>query len=271
MNRLMAHLAPLEGHELPREFWASVRYAGHRLLMMDYDGTLVPFQIDRSEAWLPSDLRGRLRRVAAVAGTYVVIISGRGVWELGRLLGPMGAHLVGEHGWEEQTPDGRVILRRLPGEAAKDLGRAARAARANGWGQHLERKRCSLVLHTRGLPPERAAELEERCVHLWGTLFQRDGLRLTRIDGGFELRALAHHEGTAVAGLIAASVSGTLPVYLGDDLSDEEAFYEVLGRGVAIRVGSGPRETVAHYHLIGHEDVIAFLDCWDDTTRPAAA
>jgi trehalose-phosphatase len=158
------------------------------------------------------------------------------------------------------------MLHPLPGEAATVLGRAARAARESGFGEYLERKRCSITLHTRSLPPDRAARVESACLHLWGDAFQRRGLRLTRIDGGIELRALATHEGTAVARLLATAPRATLPVYLGDDLTDEDAFLELMGQGVAIRVGPRERESLASYHLQGPDDVAGFLERWTEVT-----
>src|SRR5205814_944777 len=113
--------------------------------------------------------------------TQLVVFSGRRVAELDALLEGIPAHLVAEHGWDERTPEGRLILHPLPGEAATVLGRAARAARESGFGEHLERKRCSITLHTRGLPPEQAERVEAACLRLWGDAFQRQGLRLTRL------------------------------------------------------------------------------------------
>lgn len=253
---------------LPEEFWGRIRSAHRYLLMVDYDGTLVPFCDEPVRALLPPRTRELLKSVASSPATTLTIFSGRRIAELEGLLGPLRVHLVGEHGWDEFTPDGHLILHPLAGEAAKVLGSAARAAREWGLGEYLERKRCSLTLHTRALTPAQAVEIEETCRRLWGETFQRNGLRLTRIDGGIELRALAYHEGTAVARLIRSAPPGTLPIYLGDDLPDEGAFYELLGHGVAIRVGDGERDSLAHYTLPSTDDVVSFLDCWNDWVRP---
>jgi trehalose 6-phosphate phosphatase len=238
--------------------------------MVDYDGTLVPFCDQPSRASLAPHVRSLLTRLATIPSTTLAILSGRRLAELEDLVAPLPVHLVGEHGWDERTIEGHLILHPLPGEAAKVLGRAAHAAREWGLAEHLERKRCALTLHTRALTHEQATRIEEACRRLWGDGFQRNGLRLTRIDGGIELRALAYHEGTAVARLIRSSPPGTVPVYLGDDLPDEEAFYQLLGQGIAIRVGGDDRDSMAHYTLGGPEDVLAMLEHWNERIqRPA--
>ena len=73
-----------------------------------------------------------------------------------------------------------------------------------------------------------------------------------------------------VAKLLATSRTGTMPVYLGDDRADEDAFYELLGQGDAIRVGIQDRESLASYHLANSDDVAAFLERWVEVTRPHA-
>ncbi len=258
------------GGGLLSRFWERVRGSRHRLLMLDYDGTLAPFRLERSQAQIPPATHAVLRRIVAGGATRVAIVSGRQIPELERLLGPLAADLVGEHGWERRSAGGRLTRRRLPAEVMQRLERAARVARASGWGARLERKRCSLVLHTRGLPPEAARELEFECERLWRTYFECDTLRLHRIHGGVTLRASGHHKGSAVAQLVADSPPGTLAVYLGDDAADEDAFVQILDRGVPIRVGGLDRPSVAPFHLGSPDDVRAFLERWEAVTVDAA-
>lgn len=255
---------------LPDGFWDKVRGAPRHLLMIVYDGALVPFRPRRDDAVLGAPMRERVRQVAVSPATHLVVFSGRPMTELEGLLDGIPAHLVAEHGWDERTRDGHVFLHPLHGESATVLGQAARAARAWGLGEHLERKRCSLTLHTRALTSLQAARIEAECRRLWRAAFERRGLKLTRIDGGIELRAIATHEGTAVARLLREAPPGTMSVYLGDDRADEDAFYELLGQGEAIRVGPRDRGSLAPYHLAGSDDVAVFLGRWLDATRAHA-
>ncbi|MBI1797529.1 MAG: trehalose-phosphatase [Candidatus Eisenbacteria bacterium] len=255
---------------VPEGFWRRVRDASRRMLMVVFDGALVPFRPDPDEAALAAATRERLRRIAVRGATQLVVFSGRRIADLAPRLDGVPAHLVAEHGWDERTVDGRFLRHALPGEAAIALGRAARAARAHGLGDRIERKRCSITLHTRGLPPERAVEMEALGLELWAVPFQHRGLRLTRIDGGVELRALATHEGTAVARLLETAADETVPVYLGDDRPDEDAFLELTGQGVTIRVGPGARGSLASYALRDTDAVAEFLERWSEVTSLAA-
>ena len=250
----------LEG--VPRELWSRAAAAPRRLLMLDYDGTLAPFRIERDESRPPRRAVERLQAIAASPRTEVAIVSGRPVRSLERLLGPLEATLVGEHGWEHQAPGQSLACHPVPDGTRAVLADAARAAVERGWGDRLERKRASLVLHTRDLAPERTGELERACAVLWGTaLGGEDAFRLAQTHGAIELRACGRHKGTAVRELMAATADA-YPVYLGDDESDEDAFAEVRGTGVGIRVGPRAGRSLAAGCLDSPQAVASFLRAW---------
>lgn len=270
MSQHAYHIHPA----LPDEFWNRIQSSPRRLLMLDYDGTLAPFHVQRMDALPSPETLRALREILHDAGTYVAVISGRRIAELETLLGPVRLHLVGEHGWEERTPDGRNVLHALPGPAAYRLGQAVRSASASGCRELLERKRCSVVLHTRGIDVPQARLLIEKCGRLWSAFYLRDGLELLHIDGGLELRATHRNKGLAVRDLIAGRPGDSLPVYLGDDSTDEDAFVAVSDRGIALRVGS-QHETIATWSLPSQEAVLPFLQKWaalvgdDEGARPS--
>ena len=248
----------LEG--IPRRFWQDAAAAPHRLLMLDYDGTLAPFRIERQRAVPGTGVLQTLRAIAESPHTRIAIVTGRRLEQLKPLLGPLDAVLIGEHGWEEQGPGGHAVGFPLPRGAAEALEGAAAAAAARGWETYLERKRASIVLHTRALAPVRAAEVEEACARLWSHVAM--GLRLTRVNGGLELRVSGRHKGTAVQDLIASSSPGTFSVYVGDDATDEDAFEAVLDRGLGIRVGQDERPSLARARIQSTGAVAEFLECW---------
>lgn len=242
----------------------AIRAAPARLLMLDYDGTLAPFQADRRDARPAPGMLAVLRAVAARPATTLVIVSGRPTSELRSFLPRVPARWIGENGWEELEPNGTLLSHELPGAASHRLGLAFRAASACGWGPRLERKRTAVVMHTRGMDPEVTLQITGRCRMLWGTFFERDGLMLETTDGGLELRAAGRTKGTAVADLMRRSRPGTLPVYIGDDLCDEPAFRAVRPHGLTLRVGSSTRATHAEWLLPTVEDVRHFLEAWLD-------
>lgn len=247
---------------VPERLWTLVSVATHRLLMLDYDGTLAPFNVARDEARpLPRSL-ALLSRLCETDHTSVAIVSGRPLSEVERLVGSLRAVLVGEHGWEYRNPDGQVVQRPLGDTLEATLDQAQGIARSLGWESLIERKRSAVVLHTRALAPEQAAALEDRAVAAWRTYSATGVVSLDRIDGGVELRAYRRHKGTVVSSLLSRAPTGTLGVFVGDDVTDEDAFEVVRDRGFGVRVGAGDRPTLAMGRLPSCEDVPAFLERW---------
>ncbi len=241
--------------------WNRITSSPRRLLMLDYDGTLASFRSERDRAAPSQRMREALRGVTQL-GEPVVVISGRPVTQLQELLHGISIDLVGEHGWDELTQSGSRQQHALPQAAATRLGLAYRAAAACGWRAHLEVKRASVVLHTRGMTSQAARTLEQHCRELWARFFERDGLRLENIDGGLELRATQRGKGTVAWEAAQREPQGTLPVYLGDDVSDEDAFRVLRPLGVTIRVGRPHLPTAAEWRLGSVDDVAAFLEHW---------
>jgi trehalose-phosphatase len=159
-------------------------------------------------------------------------------------------------------PDGRRLVHAVPRATVRALADAAEAADASLRAGTIERKRTAVVLHTRGLDATaaRLAEIAGRA--LWAEHAARRGLRLDRIDGGIELRARGRDKGDVVRWLLGLSPPRTLPVYIGDDATDEDAFRAVIGRGISIRVGVSERPSAARLRLASPDDVVVFLEEW---------
>lgn len=247
---------------LPPRFWARVARAGHRLLLLDYDGTLAPFRVAPGEARPLPGVVPLLRAIAGTGETSLAVVSGRPLSGLIPLLGRLPAALVAEHGWEVRRRDGRILRHPLPLPVGAALRRAGEAAAAAGWGHRLEHKRAALVLHTRGLPRPAAQRIERACARLWRREAAGTSLRLSPVDGGVELRASDRDKGTAVSELLDGSPEGTLAVYLGDDRTDEDAFRAVRRRGVGIRVGPENRKSLARGRILAVQGVREFLRRW---------
>ena len=248
--------------EVPERLWTRVATAEHRLLFMDYDGTIAPIQIRHEEARPLPRIVPLLDRLLSTERMDVTIISGRPIADLERLLGSRPFTLVGEHGWEARRPDGVLVREPLPVDGDAALERAVAAATQAGFADRLERKRCSVVLHTRDLDPLEARRVEARCGALWEAETGHAGLRLDRTGGGLELRAAGRTKGTATREVIAASWPGSLVVFLGDEASDEEAFAVVEPEGFAVRVGPDTRSSLATGRLLSVEAVADFLENW---------
>lgn len=254
----------LRENRLPEGFWERVAQAEHHLIVLDYDGTLAPLQARRDRA---RPLRGVvtvLDGLSEAAGTTVGVLSGRSVEELFQLLTASQPErlqrvlLLGEHGWENCFGE-EICVHPVPARAGDLLARAERGARQMGFGRLLERKRASIVLHTRSLPPEESRWIGCACRALWSEFACTDALRLDEIDGGLELRAAGRDKGSTMRELLAASPPGTLALYIGDDETDEDAFRAVHGHGFGLRVVREPGSTAADGTLASCREVVRWL------------
>ena len=243
------------------------RAAGRRsLLVLDYDGTLAPFRAARMEARPRRSLLPPLRRLAASPRVRLVVLSGRPLAELERLL-PLDPlpELWGAHGWEHRLPDGRRDDPPLPAPVAALL-RAEAGRLSDLPPERLERKVASLALHWRGLPAGEAHGLRGRVAARWSALaLAEPALQHRRFDGGLELRASGRDKGSAIAELLAGEGPETAACYLGDDETDEDAFRALLaaggGRAAGVLVAEEDRETHAACR-IAPRSVRLLLERW---------
>jgi trehalose 6-phosphate phosphatase len=228
-----------------------------RLLVLDYDGALAPLRTDRTQARPSAAVLDALSDAQHSPGTTVAVLSGRPVSELRRLVDGVPVHLVGEHGWEEWSPAGGRVEHEVEPLVSGQLARAA--SLVYGTGDLVERKRCSVVLHTRGMDPARAAAAQQAAEALWRPLALPPLLRLERIHAGLELRAGSRDKGVAAREIIGRQAADTFVLALGDDTADEAVLREADGRGLAVRVGEGATATTGRWRIPTIEGVAEFL------------
>jgi trehalose 6-phosphate phosphatase len=255
------------------ELWERAEAARSRLLLLDFDGTLAPFQVDRTQVELSVRARSTLRAITRESETRVGIVSGRSLDDLVSRFRDTAADLVGEHGWEEMCLGGARTRHILPESTSELLRRGYDEMRRSAPAERVERKRTAVVLHTRGLGRRDLAAYSTAMAAIWAPFRRRAELELRRIDGGWELRARGRHKGTAVASLIRHRGGGCFTVYIGDDQTDEDAFGAVARAGFAVRVGAATAESRAHAYLPGVDAVLDWLELWRDrfAATPAPA
>jgi trehalose 6-phosphate phosphatase len=145
---------------------------------------------------------------------------------------------------------------------------AARAAEARGLDHAVEHKPAGIALHWRGLAPKMVAALREEIGQAWSPIVLRHGLKVVPFDGGLELRVPGRDKGTAVQTLLAELGSGTALAYLGDDLTDEDAFRAVGAEGLRVLVREEPRPTAADLWIRPPDDLLRFLLRWAQLDAP---
>lgn len=246
------------------EFAASLMRARRRALMLDYDGTLAPFRVERAEATPYPGIPQALERVNADPATRLIIISGRQAREVEQLLGVRPApEIWGCHGWERLLPGKREgLVAEIPELTKQALREGAERLYEAGAGTRLERKPASVALHWRGECDAGVADLRRMALDSWGGVASDPGLEIRHFDGGIELRARGRDKGAAVREALAEEPEETVAAYLGDDETDEDAFRAMAGRGLSVLVREAARATAADIWLKPPEDLTAFLLAW---------
>jgi trehalose-phosphatase len=244
-------------------FYDQLATARQRVLMLDYDGTLAPFKVRPEEAVPYPGVSETLSALVEQDNTRVVIVSGRGASEVAGLL-PLGRppEIWGAHGWERISPQGEMWAQE-PTEAAREaLVRAHDLAeRCRIAGARLERKRASVAVHWRGAPESAVEPIRRRLTEAWAPL--TDGvLEVLPFDGGLELRARGTNKQHAVKAVLSETAPGSPVAYLGDDITDEDAFELVKSQGLAVLVRPEFRETTADVWLKPPRELLDFLERW---------
>jgi len=243
-------------------FWDTVPRTGRKLLALDYDGTLAPFRVDRMLALPLEGIVGLLKEISRRGDTTVAVISGRPIGDLQTLLSPWDGLMVGSHGFEKRFPGGGVEVR-MPDRLQLDgLKAAYELAVGKGLGGRLETKLASVALHTRGLPEDEACLIEDEVGAAWRAISRERGLHVMRFNRGLEIRAPGWDKGRALLELLGHEPEGTFCVYIGDDLTDEDAFRAIRSQGIGIRVGGPWPASEARGCLPDVQAVRDFLEAW---------
>ena len=226
-------------------------------LFPDVDGTLLHLADTPEAVEVSEHLRGVVQALLPLLGGAVALISGRGLDDLDRLFAPLKLPAAGLHGLEHRGADGRSRMLGDPGMLDAWRRPLADFAAAHN-GVLLEDKGRALALHYRKAP-----DLAAECRHLVAQLTARHGEGLRVIDGKMvlEVKPRLADKGEAVRCFLAEPpFAGRRPVFIGDDVTDEDAFLAVNALdGYSIRVGDYPNSR-ARYRLADVDAVIAWLE-----------
>jgi trehalose 6-phosphate phosphatase len=245
-------------------FITRIAQAPARVLMLDYDGTLAPFNVDPERAVPTPEVAAVLEEIVQAGGTRVVVISGRPAAELPPLLKlSERPEIWGSHGWERLLPDGRRIVEEPGAEARECLARAASEIREIlPAGARVEHKLASIALHWRGVATAAARALQNEASTRFQTFARTGALEMLPFDCGVELRAIGCNKQYAVKAVLSETEDASAVAYLGDDVTDEDAFRAVKQRGLGVLVRPEFRETEADVWLKPPHELVAFLKPW---------
>lgn len=236
-------------------------------VFLDYDGTLTPIRERPEDAVISDRMREAVRKLAE--RVPVVVVSGRDRKVVQKLMGLDNLIVAGDHGFDIWSPTGGSIQREegMSFEGLlRDVEAQLRSEVANIPGTLIEPKKSSVAVHFRLVPEEQRPRVKEI---VDAVLIEHPELRVTPGKMVFEIQPkLDWDKGKAVLYLLKAlnlDRDDVVPVYLGDDITDEDAFRTLAGRGISIFSGSADdpetagRTTAADYVLNTVGEVEEFL------------
>lgn len=228
-------------------------------VFLDYDGTLTPIVERPEDALLPAATRKTVARLAR--RVRVAIVSGRDRPDVTELVGVEGLWFAGSHGFDIAGPDGE----RFEVPEAAELLPALDAARkeiadaiAEIPGARIENKRFAVTVHYRQVADDDLPRVEAAVDRARDA---RAGLRKVSGKKVHELQPdVPWNKGRALLRLLGVfEQANVVPLYLGDDTTDEDAFRAIEGRGIGIVVADESRDTSAEYRLADPGEVERFL------------
>ncbi|NLG75494.1 MAG: trehalose-phosphatase [Xanthomonadaceae bacterium] len=214
-------------------------------LFLDVDGTLIELAETPESVYVPPELKSLLHEVTARLEGALALVSGRTIANIDELFDPLRPCASGVHGAERRGPDGRLIRAPLDTSALRAVREELAAFARVHEGVLLEDKGFALAVHFR-LAPQLADAVHEKTA----TIVARLGASYVLQAGKcvYEIRPSATTKGTAVRTFMQTPpFAGRQPIYIGDDVTDEDAFEAVneLG-GISVRVGDTSRTSATH-------------------------
>ena len=233
--------------------------AGHAVFL-DIDGTLLHHAESPDAVSVDPGLVARLVLVREAAGGALALISGRSIADIDTLFSPERFACAGQHGTERRGADGRIHRHAPPAHGLREVAARLRSLARARPGLLLEDKGESLALHFRAEPALAAlVEREARlAVAALGHPFEVLAGKYV-----FEVKPGGKDKGTAIAEFLAeAPFAARVPVFIGDDVTDEHGF-ELVNRRGGVSIKVGPGATVARARLRDADAVARWLASLD--------
>ncbi len=237
------------------------------LICLDYDGTLTPIVKNPAKGVLSASGRNLLRALKKLQGVRIALISGRSLKSLKKMVRVPGMIYAGNHGFELEgfgmkrvhpaALATRSVMRRIVGKLKTDCRLIP--------GLLIENKTYSLSVHYRRLPAKEIPAAKSLLLKSIGPFLKSSQVILTDGKKVWEIRPAAEwNKGTTLVWLFARVFSegpGHIhPLYIGDDLTDEDAFKALKNRGTVIKVtGKQKEHSHAVYRLRSPREVLEFL------------
>ncbi len=257
-------------HALDESAALAQHFVGKQLaVFLDYDGTLTPIRDRPQDAVISDSMREAVRKLAE--RVPVGVVSGRDRKVVQKLMGLDTLLVAGDHGFDIWSPIGGSIQREEGASfegLLREVATQLRTELANIPGTLVETKKRSVAAHFRLVPQEQRPRVKETVDAILSE--HPEELKVTPGKMVFEIQPkLDWDKGKAVLYLLdelGLDREDVIPIYLGDDITDENAFRSLAGRGIGIFVGNADdpenanRTTSADYVLNTVGEVEEFLN-----------
>lgn len=231
------------------------------VIFFDYDGTVTPIVSHPKDAKLSEDMKNTLIKLSNQC--TLAVISGRGLNDIKSLVGIKGIHYAGSHGYEIEGPSIKMehqpalefvkifdVLEKELAEELKDVQ-----------GALVERKKFSIALHYRNVSENEAYLIQnaaDKAIQKYSKVRKSYGKKVYELQPDLEW-----NKGKALEWLMEAlniEKNGSKIFYIGDDITDEDAFSAIKTYGIGILVGTDARTTGAQYSLSDTDQTLHFLE-----------
>jgi trehalose 6-phosphate phosphatase len=233
------------------------------VIFLDFDGTLSEIVKHPEDAALAPGMKAILERCSS--RYTIAIISGRDMYDLKSRVNIRDIIYAGSHGFRISGPGGLAMEHEDTEKILPDLDRIEKKLKRklDSWpeGVQIERKRYAIAIHYRNAGKQSGGEIKKGVDE---TLREHSGLKAGSGKMIIEIRPdIDWHKGKALEWILDKLYHGNngrlLPIYIGDDVTDEDAFKTILPEGRGIIVGSHDQPTAASYRLKDIEEVKKML------------
>lgn len=232
------------------------------VLFLDYDGTLSPIVKNPDEARLPERTKNILQKLAQ--DFPVAVISGRDRADVEEKVGLRNVIYAGSHGFDITGPNGLEMQYEGGEQAIPALDEAEQQLKEklkDVKGARVERKKYAIAVHYRNVAEEEVDTVKTAVYH------ELDRQQKLKKGGGKKILELKPdidwHKGRATRWLLdSLDLEGRkhIPLFIGDDVTDEDALEAIASDGIGILVGTHGEKTAASFRLENTDEVAEFLE-----------
>lgn len=214
-------------------------------VFLDYDGTLTPIVSTPEKAYLPRDMKELLRWLAGKESVKVAIISGRSLKDLKKKVGLKGIIYAGNHGLEIEDR-GKILhvpISNEKSEAVKRVYIIAKKVFGNIKGALVENKGMTVSIHYRMVDAREHVFIKNQIYTLFGSYIRKKLIIIEKGKMVYDVKPVSKwNKGEAILWILkkyrfSKLGKAGLPIYIGDDKTDEYAFQALKGKGITIKVG----------------------------------